>query len=124
MAAKSVQSLVEDIRLLSDNGYTLVQAVRSLVKQTLTNVQEEVKYGGILFASNGIGFGGVFAYKQHVSIEFGHGASITDPFGHLEGAGKGRRHLKLRTVEDIDGKQVAGYLILALRAAGGARHEA
>jgi hypothetical protein len=124
MAAKSVQSLVEDIRLLSDNGFTLVQAVRSLVKQTLTNVQEEVKYGGILFASDGIWFGGVFAYKQHVSIEFGHGASIADPFGHLEGAGKGRRHLKLRTVEDIDGKQVAGYLTLALRAADKARHEA
>jgi hypothetical protein len=117
MAAKSVQSLVEDIRLLSDNGYTLVQAVRSLVKQTLANVQEEVKYGGILFASDGIGFGGVFAHKQHVSIEFGHGAAIADPYGHLEGAGKGRRHLKLRTVEDIEGKQVAGYLKLAVRAA-------
>ncbi|HET6828731.1 MAG TPA: DUF1801 domain-containing protein [Ramlibacter sp.] len=119
MAAKSIQALLEDIRLLSEDGHTMVQSVRALVKKTLKSVEEEVKYGGILFASGGVQFGGVFAYRQHVSVEFSHGASIRDPYGHLEGAGKGRRHVKLKAGDDIASKHLADYLKLALHAAGG-----
>lgn len=119
MAAKSVQNLIEDIRLLGDDQYQLVQAVRELVKAALKSTGEEVKYGGILFSSEGVQFGGVFAYKEHVSVEFTKGALIADPHGHLEGAGKGRRHVKLRAAGDISGKHLARYLTLALEAARG-----
>jgi hypothetical protein len=121
---KTIQALLEDVRLLTEEGHALVQAVRLVVRRTLKSVDECVKYGGILFASDGIRFGGVFAYRQHVTVEFSHGAAMPDPFGHLEGAGKGRRHLKLRAIEDIAAKQLAAYLKLALRAAGEPRPEA
>jgi len=117
MAAKSISALLEDIRLLSEEGHALVQAVRALVKQTFGTVGEEVKYGGILFAVDGVSFAGVFAYKQHVSVEFGQGAAITDPHGLLEGSGKGRRHLKLRVPNDVTDKHLDVYLNLALEAA-------
>lgn len=120
MPSKSVQDLIEDVRLLSEDQYQLVQAVRGLVKHSLTAVEEVVKYGGILFASDGVQFGGMFAYRQHVTVEFGRGADIVDPFGHLEGTGKGRRHVKLRTNQDIEDKRLMEYLKLALRAARGA----
>ena len=55
----------------------------------------------------------------YVSVEFSHGARIHDTLGALEGAGKGRRHLKLRSVEDIAAKGLAAYLPLALEAARG-----
>lgn len=116
MASKSVATLLEDIRLLNEELYEITDAVRSLVKKRFKPFAEEVKYGGILFSS-GVQFCGVFAYKEHVSVEFGHGASIDDPFGHLEGSGKGRRHLKLRSLADIEGKRLAQYLPLALKAA-------
>ncbi|MCC7249010.1 MAG: DUF1801 domain-containing protein [Lysobacter sp.] len=116
MATKSVQTLLEDYRSLSEQNYEIVQAVRALVGKTFKGASEEVKYGGILFSS-GVPFCGVFAYKEHVTVEFGKGANIDDPFGHLEGAGKGRRHLKLRSVADIQTKKLAQYLPLALRAA-------
>lgn len=119
MAAKSISALLEDIRLLSEEGHALVQAVRALVKQTFEAVDEEVKYGGILFAVDGVSFAGVFAYRQHVSVEFSQGAAITDPYSLLEGAGKGRRHLKLRVPGDLADKHVADYLPLALQAAKG-----
>ena len=114
--AKSVQTLLEDIRLLGEEQFKIVEAVRALVKKTFKPMSEEVKYGGILFSS-GVHFGGVFAYKEHVSVEFGHGAKIIDTDGFLEGAGKGRRHIKLSTVNDISGKKLAKYLPLALEAA-------
>jgi hypothetical protein len=116
MATKSVHSLLEDIRLVSETNHGIVEAVRTLIAKTFKGATEEVKYGGILFTS-GVQFGGVFAYKEHVSFEFGSGAKINDPFGHLEGAGKGRRHLKLKSVEDIKSKKLAEYLPLALHAA-------
>lgn len=113
---KSVQALLEDIRLLGEEQYQIVEAVRALVKKTVKPVTEEVKYGGILFSS-GIPFGGVFAYKEHVSVEFGHGAKIQGMAHVLEGSGKGRRHVKLRVVKDISAKQLAALLPLALEAA-------
>lgn len=116
MTTKSVEQLVSDIRLLGEEQFGLVQGLRSLVKETVPSVTEEVKYGGVLFSS-GIPFCGVFAYRKHVSLEFSHGALIADSFGHLEGGGKGRRHIKLRSVDDITAKRVAHYLPLALNAA-------
>jgi hypothetical protein len=113
---KTVQSLLSDIRLLDGGQYELVNRVRELVKQTISPVAEEVKYGGIVFSS-GVHFCGVFAYKKHVSLELSHGALIADKFGCLEGAGKGRRHIKLYAAEDIEGKHLAHYLPLALAAA-------
>ena len=116
MPKKSIENLLEDIRLINQAHYELVEAIRALVKQNFTSCAEEVKYGGILFSS-GIQFCGIFAYKEHVSVEFGSGASIKDPFGYLQGAGKMRRHLKLFSIADIQQKKLADYLDLALEAA-------
>lgn len=116
MASKSVEALISDIQFLGADQYEVVIAVRRLIHQQFKPCAEEVKYGGILFAS-GAPFCGLFAYKAHVSLEFSHGALIDDPHDLLEGAGKGRRHLKLATVADIKAKKVSDYLPLALSAA-------
>jgi hypothetical protein len=52
-----------------------------------------------------------------VSVEFAKGAYITDARGHLEGGGKHRRHLKLRSLEEIETKGLVRYLVQALAAA-------
>lgn len=119
MATKTVEGLLDEIRFVSEDRYALVQAVRALTRTVLGSVEEEVKYGGILFSSGGVPVGGTFAYKQHVSVEFGHGAAIADPYGDLEGTGKGRRHVKLKSQDDIATKHLAAYLPLALAASRG-----
>lgn len=70
-------------------------------------------YGGIMFSS-GFDFGGVFLRKNHISFEFGFGVRFNDPDGVLEGTGKSRRHLKLRSLEDIEIKKVAYFVEQAL----------
>jgi hypothetical protein len=50
-----------------------------------------------------------------VSLEPSQGASFDDPDARLEGKGKGRRHLKFATVEDVMGKDAEGFLKQALR---------
>jgi hypothetical protein len=115
LATKSLQALLDDIRLLGSEQYLIIEAVRALVKSSLPGTLEEVKYGGILFSS-GVQFCGVFAYKEHVSVVFSMGAKIADTYGFLEGRGKGRRHLKLFTVIDVEEKRLVQYLPLALEA--------
>jgi hypothetical protein len=77
-------------------------------------------YGGLVFerqlgtAKSGVC--GLFAYSEHISIEFSQGAALDDPMGVLEGAGKARRHIKLRSMGDILAKDVGGYIARAFAA--------
>jgi len=117
MPKQSVHDWLDDLRLISDDISTIVHAVRAEASNTFVSVTEEIRYGGIMFSVDGVRFGGVFGYKQHVTVEFGYGAWIDDPFGWLEGAGKGRRHMKFRSVEDITLKRLSDYMKLAHQAA-------
>lgn len=117
--AERVEALLDEVRLVSEDRHALVQAVRSLARRTLGPIDEEVKYGGVLFSLDGVQVGGVFAHAQHVSVEFSKGALIADPFGFLEGAGRSRRHVKLWATEDLGRKHLAAYLPLALAASRG-----
>jgi hypothetical protein len=115
MPADRVQKLLQDIRLLDETRFELVQSLRELILGLSPSVSEEVKYGGLLFSADQP-FCGIFSYAKHVSLEFGEGASLPDKFKVLEGQGKLRRHIKLLTPEDIRAKHVRAYLRLALKA--------
>jgi hypothetical protein len=115
MSNDRVTKLLEDIRLLSEERFKLVQSLRKLVLG-LEGISEEVKYGGILFAADKP-FCGIFSYASHVSLEFSAGAALPDKHKVLEGDGKLRRHIKLTAVQDIEGKHVRDYLVLACKAA-------
>lgn len=113
MAARSIEHWLDDIRLLNEDGHSIALAVRALMKREFKPLAEEIKYGGILFASGSQHFCGLFVYKAHVSVEFGQGSAMPDEYGLLEGSGKLRRHLKLQRLADIEAKQLAHYLKLA-----------
>lgn len=115
MTDDRIQQHLADLRLLNGDHHALVLALRELILGLAPGISEGVKYGGILFAA-GEAFCGVFAYARHVSLEFGSGASLADPYGVLEGNGKFRRHIKLSTLADMEAKQVRHYLLSALAA--------
>ena len=102
---QKVKNLLDDWLINNPALYEIANSVRTKIRQLSDTVVEEVKYGGI------------FVYKQHVTVEFGRGAEMADPYGLLEGKGKGRRHLKLHTLEDIENKHLTDYLRLAQKAA-------
>ncbi len=115
MPADRISRLLEDIRLLDAGRFELVQSLRELILNLDPSISEEVKYGGLLFSA-GKPFCGIFSYTKHVSLEFGAGALLPDAFKVLEGEGKFRRHIKLMSAQDISGKHVREYLVLALGA--------
>lgn len=111
-----VQQLLEDWQLSDENRYQLIELIRQLILELHPKMKEEVKYGGLLFGIQSH-FCGIFSYSKHISIEFGEGAQLEDPYQVLEGKGKFRRHIKIETEKDIKQKQLSQYLQSALKLA-------
>jgi len=103
-------------QLISDG---ISNAIKETVEQIAHDVRFVPKYGGEVLAhdpdSDKKFVGGIYVYKDHVSLEFSQGASFNDPDGRLEGKGKNRRHLKFEAVNDVADKGAEGFLKQALR---------
>ena len=109
----SVETHLRDLREHSFEFHDMVLRVRSLFLEACPGLTEAVKYGGIVFLEQKELVGGIFVYREHVSVEFSQGSSFPDPDAVLEGKGKYRRHIKLRGLEEIEAKHVAGFIAFA-----------
>jgi hypothetical protein len=93
----------------------VAEGLRQLVKKTISGCMESVNPWRIpTFESNGpmcffmIG-------KNHVTFGFLRGTSLPDPEKLLEGTGKNRLHVKLRTVEDLKRPGLKKLIVAAAR---------
>jgi len=109
-----IQNFVNDIQLTSDEFYQLVLHVREIFLSNTTNLTESIKYGGIVYSKSNELIGGIFVYKKHISLEFSQGYQLTDTYSVLEGKGKFRRHIKLKTIDDVNDKNIASYIKQAI----------
>ncbi len=107
---EKVQAFLDDMRAVDAEKYQILQEARAIAFDIAPDIGERFIYGGIMFSRNGEDFSGIFARKHHVSFEFGQGYLLDDPDGLLEGGGKYRRHLKLRSVQDLTDKNAAGFV--------------
>ena len=57
-----------------------------------------------------IRIGGFYAYDNYASFEFTNGVQFEDPDGVLEGTERLRRHVKLRSADDIRTKTCKRFL--------------
>ena len=104
-----VQQFIDGIELTDPTKYQILQQLRSIVFKQFPKIQEKMMFGGIIF-SLAKDVSGIFAYKNHVSMEFSDGYQLKDPKKQLEGKGKFRRHLKFQSLEDIAAKEVEFYV--------------
>ena len=108
-----VQEFIDDIEMFDIDKFETLMKLRDIVFSCNPKIRERVMYGGILFSLKD-DFGGLFVRKNHVSFEFAFGVKMTDPDAVLEGIGKYRRHLKLRSFKDIETKNVTSFVEQAL----------
>lgn len=113
---KRIETFLADIGDRGATQFAIVTRLRDIVLASGHGLSEEIKYGGLLFSA-ARPFCGIFPYSAHVTLEFSEGAALPDPHGVLMGQGKGRRHIKMLSLSDIEEKHVADYIELALRAA-------
>ncbi len=114
---EKIRQFLDDTQQTSTERYAILCTLRTLYQGTQPPMEESFKYGGLAYSLSKKLIGGLFSYKEHVSVEFSDGADFEDPHAVLEGGGKRRRHIKIRTQNDIETKYVAFYIQEALKAA-------
>ncbi len=82
---EKVNEFLIDIQSTFPNKFETTEEIRKIFLNANPEIDEEIKYGGIVFNVSGQLIGGIYVYKQHISIEFSHGAQFTDSDGFLEG---------------------------------------
>jgi hypothetical protein len=107
---KAYASFDDYLRAQKPKNQTIIRALRRLVKSAEPQLIEGVKWG------NGCWLAGTepvaYVYSDVACVQFGFltGSSLTDPGGLLEGTGRYVRHIKVRTVGDIDRPAFAALL--------------
>ena len=96
----------------------VVRGLRSFVKKCVPGTKETVNAWGIPTFVRKDPFCFFMVGKKHVTFGFHSGTSLDDPEGLLEGTGKSIRHVKLRTVEDVEQKGLKNLVQAAGRQEG------
>jgi len=97
----------------------LLEKLRALVKKGAPDATPVIKWGVPIYEQNGKMVCALAAFKEHVAINFFAPPDVlADPKGKLEGAGKGSRALKVRTVDDIENESILRWLKAAVARVG------
>lgn len=87
---------------------TIAHAIRALLADVMPNITE-VPWGHQKTAGYGVGpkkmsehFCYIAPQKDHVNLGFMYGADLSDPERLLQGSGKNLRHIKVRSLEDLN----------------------
>ena len=99
----------------SPKNRTLIRALRKFVKGTAPKLVESVKWGNGCWVKGKAPVAYVYSAPGYVQLGFFHGASLDDPRGLLEGKAEYVRHIKVRTIEDIDEAAFGALLRQAAR---------
>lgn len=106
---------MDDIQSTFPDSFLVIENIRALFFKESNQLTDDIKYGGVVFNSADKLIGGIFLYKEHISIEFSQGASFSDPSKLLEGKGKLRRHLKIQNFDDIQAKNAYFFIKQAVK---------
>lgn len=112
--SEEIQKFLDGIMLMDGEKYKWLVELREIIFNAHPGTKEKMMYGGIVFYLNDKMYSGIFASKNHATIEFSIGYLMKDPNKHLEGSGKYRRHLKIRNDEDIINKEVPYFIKQAI----------
>ena len=105
-----ISNFINDVQSVAPEQAEIIESIRKLFNKASKTLSEEIKYWGLVFLNEGSLTGGIFPYKEHISIEFSNGADFSDPSELLEGKGKRRRHLKIYEIKDIKDKNAFFFI--------------
>src|SRR5436190_1106648 len=101
----------------------LALALRALVHDTLPGVVETrargdngIGFGARQYGADGWGIAAISVFEDWIDLGFLRGTELPDPTKLLEGTGKRLRHVKLRSVDDLERERTSlRRLVLAAR---------
>jgi hypothetical protein len=87
----------------------ILQKIRNIFLKTIPNCEEKRAWGVVAFA-NGKFY--IAAIKDRVHVGFAINGLSKEEIGLFEGSGKTMRHLKIRSMEDIDEENLVKLIIM------------
>ena len=94
--------VTEYIASLPSPQKEICQSLRELILETFPQMTEEFKWNYPAYYYDGKRICLVSGFKEHVTLELFYGAHLQDTRGRITGVGKNTRHLKLRSLDDVD----------------------
>jgi hypothetical protein len=97
-----------EVRALAEKARRLILSVMPSAIEQVDPPSKIIAYGfdrtyaGLVCA--------IAPHTAHVNLMFSRGAVLPDPAGLLEGTGKRARHVKLKTLADLDNPAVRAFL--------------
>jgi hypothetical protein len=92
----------------------IVATLRNLMREVAPNAKEVVTYGILGWRGNLI-LAVISPTKKDITFAFSKGAEFEDKYGLLQGVGKVSKHVKIKTLEDIDRTSLEYYIKQALK---------
>ncbi len=101
-------SITEYIHTAASPHKDIMLRIRELIHQSVPDVKEDFKWGRPIFSA-----AKDFAYlktaKAYVTLGFFKFDKLSDPDNLLEGTGKDMRHIKIKSVADINEQLLADW---------------
>ncbi len=100
-AARGGASAEEYIAKQKPDQQTILKKLRSIIMKAAPQLSEQIKYGFPWYVEKE-NVCVIMAAGTWVDLGFYRGTELKDPKELLEGSGKGMRHIKVRTLNEID----------------------
>ena len=108
------EKFLHELKAHDTEQFKIVSILRTLILKASKDVHEEIKYGGLYYSLDKP-FAGLFVYKNHVTLGFTNGASLSDPEKILVGTGKQRRHIQVASTQQIHPASIRKLITQAVR---------
>lgn len=121
MATTKFGSFEDLLEMTAEELCPIVIQLKKIILEIDANACEVVRLGDRA-ATYGVGpkkmkegYVYILPYKSWVNLGFYKGAMLDDPHGLLEGTGKSLRHIKIRSIEDVDREGIRELIQLAYK---------
>ncbi len=121
LRARSVASVEEYLDLLGDPQKDVAKKLREIVLARYPKLREDIKWHVPVYSLDATPIVSIEGFKAHVNLKFFKGAALHDRAGILEGTGKGVRHAKFRSPEDVTEAKIRPLIDQALQRATATR---
>jgi hypothetical protein len=98
----------------------IILALRKIFFKTIKNCEEKFGWGVISLDGNRFYLVGL---KEGVHIGFAIDGLSKEEVAQFEGAGKTMRHIKIKTIEDIDEKKLVSFIKLVHKKSVGVKEQ-
>lgn len=104
------QEVDQFISSLTPGNKKIVERLRGIIFAAIPEVVEEIKWGHPVYTLHGL-LCYISPAQEYVSCGFFNGVELNDPNGFLKGSGNKLRHIKIKSLAEIQENQLTLWIM-------------